>query len=304
VVLLVFGYTDFMKVSIIDIGTQSVKQYIFEVEGGDKTTVFYKRYSDAHLGNNDEITEEAIRRNLALLKECIERNQAAGVKKLELLGTDILRKARSATRFLAEVKKLTGCDIQVISQELEAEYLYEGFVPLLPDGFRFAAFNIGGGSTEVVFGDSDKMESYVNLPFGVKLLRSEFANGDAIDWCGVDAYLKRVIKAGSHCDNVFVTGALDFISTAGPPLGIVFERTPIPHHPVKITIGQYREYISVLRSTEISRLKELYPQDPGFCDNLALGQSVYLALAEALGAKTIIPSRNDLTDGVIRRMVQ
>jgi hypothetical protein len=269
-VLFVFGYTCCMRVSIIDIGTQSTKQYIFEVEGNSKTALFYKRYSDAHLGNNDEITDDAIERNILLLKECIERNRIEGVEKLEILGTDILRKAGNAARFLAKVKELAGCDVEVISQDLEATYLYEGFKPLLPDGFRFAAFNIGGVSTEVVIGDSDKMESYCNLPFGVKFLRSEFANKDVINWTGVDAYLKRNIKIKSRRDNVFVTGALDFISTAGPALGVVFEKTSIPQHPFKITIEQYREYITTLRRTKVDRLRQLYPRDPGFYDILLL----------------------------------
>jgi hypothetical protein len=77
----------------------------------------------------------------------------------------------------------------------------------------------------------------------------------------------------------YIPGALDFISTAGPALGVTFDRTTIPHHPFSLPIKDYVTYVDTLRMTSISDLKKLYPRDPGFCDNLALGQSVYRAIA-------------------------
>jgi exopolyphosphatase/guanosine-5'-triphosphate,3'-diphosphate pyrophosphatase len=292
-----------MNVSIIDIGTQSLKHYIFTIEGQEKKLLFYKRHSDAHLGNNDEITTDAIDRNIRILQECLRRNEKESVTKLKLLGTDILRKAAHADTFLQKVKEIAGQEIQVISQEQEAIYLYEGFISIVPGSFRFAALNIGGGSTEVVLGDAKHREAFINLPFGVKFLRNEFVKGGQTDWRALDDYLEEAVVVESSVDNVFITGALDFISAAGPALGVQLQQTAIPHHPLNLSIDTYRAYINVLRGTAVGTLKKLYPQDPGFCDNLALGQSVYLAIAKKLAAKKVIPSRNDLTDGVIYRML-
>jgi exopolyphosphatase/guanosine-5'-triphosphate,3'-diphosphate pyrophosphatase len=293
-----------MKVSIIDIGTQSLKHYIFDVTGGEKKVLFYKRHSDAHLGNNNEITQKAIERNLQILQACLDQNKKENVEKVELLGTDILRKAENARVFLARAKAMAGREIHVISQELEAKYLYEGFISIVPDDFHFAALNIGGGSTEVVVGSADRMEKFVTLPFGVKLLRSEFASGEQVNWKGLDDYLEEAITMDALAENVFITGALDFISAAGPSLGVEFRRMTIPHHPFSLPLKEYQTYIDTLRTTSVDDLKKLYPKDPGFCDNLALGQSVYLAIAKKLSAKLIIPSRNDLTDGVVYQMLR
>lgn len=302
-VILLLVYTCYMKISIIDIGTQSIKHYIFSINGIEKEAVHYKRYSDAHLGNDDEINEEAMRRNLAILQECLARNGREGVEELKLLGTDILRKAKSANNFLEQVRELSGQDVEVISQDLEANYLYLGFVPIVPDRFHFAAFNIGGGSTEVVMGDARRSEGFITLPFGVKLLRSRFADGEKVDWARLDEYLEREVKMEKQVDNVFITGALDCISVVGPALGVTFDTTAIPNHPLSLSIDEYREYILALRKTPVSELKALYLKDPDFCDNLALGQSVYFMIAKKLSSKTIIPSRNDLTDGVIYEML-
>jgi len=43
------------------------------------------------------------------------------------------------------VKDLTGSDVQIISQDVEAQYLYEGFISIVPADYEFAAMNIGGG---------------------------------------------------------------------------------------------------------------------------------------------------------------
>lgn len=292
-----------MKISIIDIGTQSLKHYIFEAEESQKKLLHYKRYSEANLGESDPLSKEAIDRTIKILDECLLINQAQKVSKLEILGTEILRKAQNATDFTSAVKVLSGNEIKVISQDQEALYLYEGFIKIIPSDFNFAAMNIGGGSTEVVIGDNLQLIKSTKIPFGVKLMKNNFTTDEGMDWKGLDDYLAQNITLDVHIKNVFVTGVLDFISVVGPHLGFIFEPSSIPKHPIKFTMDKYVEFLDVLRNTSIDNLKKLYPKDPGYADNFAIGQSVYVAIARKLTATTIIPSNNDLTDGVIHQML-
>jgi exopolyphosphatase/guanosine-5'-triphosphate,3'-diphosphate pyrophosphatase len=292
-----------MTVSIIDIGTQSLKHYIFDVKGNSKTSLHYKRYSDANLGENEVISPETIQRNINILSECLEKNKTVGVSKLQIVGTEILRKAQNAKDFTAAVKELSGHDVQIISQDKEAQYLYDGFINLIPDNFTFASMNIGGGSTEVVIGDKHHLIDSKKIPFGVKSVKKTFLKDTGMDWKGMDEYLAQEIVMGHEAENVFVTGVLDFITAVGPHLGFEFEKNTIPNHPIKVTLEKYISFLEVLRNTSIEDLKKLYPKDPGFADNFAVGQSVYVAISRKLKAKTIIPSNNDLTDGVIHALV-
>lgn len=288
-----------MKISIIDIGTQSVKHYIFEVSGTDKKLLHYKRYSGANLGEHSALLPETIERNVALLSECMAFNTKESVEKIQMLGTDILRKAENAGAFTSRVESLFGLTIQILTHEEEAKLLYEGFIPLLKNDLTFAATNIGGGSTEIVIGNKDRLIESVKIPFGVKFLRQTFADGNDIDWKKLDNYLSDEIRIENSSPELFITGVLDFITAVGPSLGIHLPSSDIANHPIQIDMSSYPSLVETVRKTPVEKLKELYPKDPGFCDNFGIGQSVYLAIAKKLGTATIIPSNNDLTDGVI-----
>ncbi len=288
-----------MIISIIDVGTQSIKHYIFDVNDNDKNLIYYKRYSEANLGESDIISKDTIERNIKIISECVLVNKDKGVEKMEILGTEILRRAENSSTFIFEVRKLTNKEIKVVSHDDEAKYLYQGFIKIVPDQFTFGAINIGGGSTELVIGDKGKMIKSHKIPFGVKAIRSSFAVGNSVDWNAVDQYLDSEIITNQSAENVFVTGVLDFIGTVGPHLGFTFDNCDIPNHPIKFNIERYIEFLSVLRKTDIETLRSLYTKDPMFADNFAIGQSVYAKISSKLNAKTIIPSNNDMTDGVL-----
>jgi exopolyphosphatase/guanosine-5'-triphosphate,3'-diphosphate pyrophosphatase len=292
-----------MKISIIDMGTQSIKHYIFDVDTNTKKLLHYKRYSEANLGQSEVIEPEAFERNLKILDECLKINRDQKVSRLQVLGTEILRKAENAKDFTRAVEKATGSEVQIISQDLEAQYLYEGFINIIPDeSYTFAAVNIGGGSTEVVVGNKHHLIDFQKLPFGVKFLKKSFQNGDDMNWNDVDLYLEKEIVLRQRAKNIFVTGVLDYISTVGHHLGFEFEQNDLSNHPIKFTLATYTHFLEVLRNTPIEDQKMLYPKDPGYADNFATGQSVYVAIARKLSSETIIPSDNDLTDGVIHQM--
>ena len=293
-----------MKISVIDIGTQSLKHSIFEVDGTHKELIHYKRYSDANLGENSEISQESIARTLSILNECIKTNKKESVEKTKLLGTDILRKSEKASEFISEVRERFAFEIEILSHEQEAEYLFKGFIPLIDSNTKFSAANIGGGSIEIVSGNGNTLVESEKIPFGVKFLRQTFSSENGMDWGRFVEQLVNEIHITNKAPLCFVTGAYDFISIVGPKLGYEFEECEIINHPIQLNIQQYESFVEKLRTTPVETLKELYPKDPGFCDGVAIGQSTYLAIVQKVEAQTVIPSGNDLTDGVIYELLK
>lgn len=293
-----------MKLSIIDIGTQSLKHYIFEQNSGGHRLVYYKRHSEANLGETSTLSQETIERNLGILQRCLELNAAEGVTGLKLIGTEILRQASNAAEFQQAVRQLAGHDIEVITQDKEALYLYEGFIDVIPHASVFAAINIGGGSTEVVLGTKEIFGASIQLPFGAKFLRRTFGEHNHTDWAGLDAYLDREIQVSQQAPVMFITGVLDFITTVKPLIPFVAQPCDFPRHPYILALADYWEYIQALRATPVEKLKEYFNKDPNFCDGTTMGHTVYYTFAKKLGVKQVIPSRNDLTDGIVYEMGQ
>ncbi len=294
-----------MKLSIIDIGTQSMKHYIFQQDEMGKNLIHYKRHSDANLGESNPISQEAINRNLEILKSCLELNAKENVEKLHLVGTEILRKADNAADFITPVKELTGHDIEIISQDKEALYLYEGFLDVVNPDQKFGAINIGGGSTELVIGTKEEFISSTKLPFGAKFLRKTFGEHNDINWEKLDEYLDQEIKVNDQVKDLFITGVLDFITTIGPH-NIPFVSSPsnLADHPISLTMQDWRDWILKMRAIPVENLKEWFAKDPGFCDGTTIGHSVYYIFAKKLGVEKVYPSRRDLTDGIIYEMSQ
>jgi hypothetical protein len=82
-------------------------------------------------------------------------------------------------------------------------------------------------------------------------------------------------------------------------LWLAFNTCTIPHHPLSFSLQAMREFVERLRTTPAEKLKKLYSQDPWFADNVAIGQTLYYKVAEKYKVEMIIPSRNDLIDGLI-----
>ena len=291
-----------MKLSIIDIGTQSVKHYIFEQNTDGKKLIHYKCYSEASLGEHETISKETINRNIEILKGCFALNDKEGVEKTHLVGTEILRKANNAKDFTDEVLKLSGIEIEVISQDKEALYLYEGFLDVVPPGEKFGAINIGGGSTELVVGTKEKLLSSVKISFGVKFIRKTFGEHNDINWQKLDEYLDKEINISERVPELFITEVLDFITVMSSY--VIFNSSPsqLPDHPLMLTMQDWHAWILKLRATPVEELKKHFTQDPNFCDGVTIGHSVYYVVAKKLGVERVFPSRRDLIDGIVYKM--
>lgn len=287
------------KISIIDIGTQSIKHYIFAIEWSHKETIFYKRYSEGHLGHEWKITEEAIERNIKILNECMQKNRQDEAQKTIAIGTQILRTANNASKFCQQVKDSFGIDIKVLSHEDEALYLYKWLAAII-GGESFGAVNIGWWSTEIVIGTQDRLQQSIKIEIGVKTLRTLFANNTGIDWIAMEAYLDEHLHLQDIQEQtLFITGVLDFYLTVGPQLGYQFIESKFPNHPIVFDLKFMEGFVQTLRTTGVEKLRSIYSKDPGFADNVAIGQTLYRKVAQKLGASNICPSKYDLTDGLI-----
>lgn len=291
-----------MIISIIDIGTKSLKHYIFNIFGAEKKLLHYKRYSEVNLGENNIINLETEERLFSVINQCLTTNKTFCVEKIKIVGTEVFRSSSQTKELLDKIERLTGRGVEILDQDKEAFYLYNGFIDLIGDNKVFAAVNIGGGSTEIVLGDNKSLRYHQKLKFGVNFCKNTFG-GDKVDWLKLDKYLEENIEKLDGAKEIFITGVLDFLYTVAPRLGFDFKKCLIANHSLYLNIDDYKLLVMKLRVTPIEILRGLYMKDPDFADNVAIGQSVYLKVAEKLGANIVIPSNNDLTDGIINSLL-
>lgn len=167
------------RIAAIDIGTNTVLLTVAEhVEsGGDLGGHFRivgERHAITRLGQGVDQTQrldaEASRRTLDCLRRYAQEMAALATNRAVCVGTSALRDAFGGHQFLLEASAILGCPVEVVSGAREAELTFRGAVSGLADDpvtltrsasssdvvgsndDRVLAFDIGGGSTEIVLG--------------------------------------------------------------------------------------------------------------------------------------------------------
>jgi exopolyphosphatase/guanosine-5'-triphosphate,3'-diphosphate pyrophosphatase len=146
-----------MRVAAIDIGTNTVLLLVAEATGRGLSPVA-ERATITRLGEDVDrarrLKPEAIARTRACLEQYAQAVRDLGADRVALVGTSAMRDAAGGDELRAGIRELFGVDARVISGETEARLTFHGAMSGLPQRAdeEVAVFDIGGGSTEVVFG--------------------------------------------------------------------------------------------------------------------------------------------------------
>ncbi len=161
-----------MRYSVIDIGTNTMLLLIAELDP-DKQVV--KTILDTlrapRLGKGVDsarnITSESINKAIIILNEYKKISSEHGSAKIFATATSFIRDSNNKTEFLETIKKETGIKIEILTGEDEAKWSFVGAVhDKLNSGAaksRITTIDIGGGSTEITFGEISANASEVSL---------------------------------------------------------------------------------------------------------------------------------------------
>ncbi|TPE48519.1 Ppx/GppA phosphatase family protein [Amaricoccus solimangrovi] len=160
----------------LDLGTNSCRMLIATPEGGHFRVVdaFAKSVRlGSGLERTGHLSHGSIARTISALEVCADKLRRYQVGTMRLVATEACRRARNGRHFLARVTRETGLRLEVIRPEEEARLAVISCAPLVAeDATQVLVFDIGGGSTELVWIDlSDvppegRAQAIVNLRVG------------------------------------------------------------------------------------------------------------------------------------------
>ncbi|NQV45718.1 MAG: Ppx/GppA family phosphatase [Rhodospirillales bacterium] len=149
------------------------------------------------LGASGRLADEAMDRTLEALNICAAIMARNGVERYHAVATEACRRARNGDGFIARVLAETGLKLESITTEREASLTFAGCHPLLDDHLPYGlVFDIGGGSTELMWIDqsrigSDRLVAFHSIPEGVVTLSERFGS-DALDAAAFEALLTHI----------------------------------------------------------------------------------------------------------------
>ena len=147
-----------MRVAAIDCGTNSIRLLIADIDGGNFREVV-RDMEIVRLGQGVDETgqfhPDAIARTLTAVDKFAAEIAKRGVEKIRFCATSATRDATNRHLFVDGVRERLGIEPEVISGNEEAALSFAGAIKDLdPSNGPFLVVDIGGGSTEFVFGTS------------------------------------------------------------------------------------------------------------------------------------------------------
>jgi exopolyphosphatase/guanosine-5'-triphosphate,3'-diphosphate pyrophosphatase len=171
-----------MRRAVIDVGTNSVKLLVADVEG-QRIQPVVEKSEQTRLGQGfyetHQLQSEAIRltgRAVAGFAALARDTQA---RFIHVIGTSAARDALNKEELALAIQQSSGLSLQIISGEQEAEWVFRGVStdPRLA-GQKLLILDVGGGSTEFILGEAGHHLFRESFPLGSVRLLEKFRPGD------------------------------------------------------------------------------------------------------------------------------
>jgi len=106
------------------------------------------------VGGSNIRTDEAQHRASKAVRICAGKIRYHRVRDARIVATEACRRADNGRAFVQRVNRETGLSMDIISPEEEARLAVAGCAPLIdPEAEQLLVFDIGGGSTELIWID-------------------------------------------------------------------------------------------------------------------------------------------------------
>jgi len=167
------------RFAVIDVGTNSVKFHIGELEDGGAWRTICDRAEVTRLGEGLEDTgrlgAEPIARTTEAIAAMVTEAEREGVEKIAAVGTAGMRIASNSAELVDAVRERTGVEIEVIPGEEEARLAYVAATTGLGlTSGNLVVFDTGGGSSQFTFGAPGRIEEQFSVNVGAARFTEQF----------------------------------------------------------------------------------------------------------------------------------
>ena len=297
-----------MRVAAIDCGTNSIRLLIADIDGNNFREVV-RDMEIVRLGQGVDETgqfhPDAIARTLAAVDKFAAEIAKRGVEKIRFCATSATRDATNRHLFVDGVRDRLGIELEVISGDEEAALSFAGAIKDLdPSNGPFLVVDIGGGSTEFVFGTST-VEAARSVNIGcVRMTERHFASDPAKSE-QIEAARTDIQAAIAQAAAVVpITQAKTLVAVAGTATTVAAAALELPEydryaiHLSRISAQQTHDAATMFANTTREQRLQLGYMHPGRVDVIAAGALVLSEIMKATGATEFIASESDILDGM------
>ena len=302
-----------MRVAAIDCGTNSIRLLIADIDGNNFREIT-RQMEVVRLGQGVDKTgafhPDAIARTLAAVDLYAAEIAKRGVEKIRFCATSATRDATNRALFIDGVKERLGIEPEVIAGEVEAALSFQGATKDFDKSQGpFLVIDIGGGSTEFVFG-TDSVEAARSMNIGCVRMSERHFTGDQPDPGQIASAIEDIDEAiRQAAKSVPITDAKTVIMVAGTATTVAAAAIDLPAydryaiHLSRISAERTHQISTeLLRETREQRAAHGY-MHPGRVDVIGAGSLVLDRIMLATGATEFVASESDILDGMAWSLV-
>jgi Exopolyphosphatase len=311
--------------AVIDVGTNSVKLLVADVDGHDvhplieesKQTRLGKGFYEPHrlLPEPIDATAQAVAKFATTARE----QDASSIR---VVATSAARDAVNPEDLIRAIREASGLKVEIISGEQEAEWAFQGVTtdPRLATA-PILLLDAGGGSTEFILGQGEQKHFRASFPLGTVRLMETLPHGDppkraelakCRKWLGefmdreikptLDPALKREKRdsgSGGKVMMVGTGGTVSILSRMEQKLDS-YDREKIEG--AVISLNRLVEHVELLWSLPLEQRKEIPGLPKRRADVILTGVLIYEAIMKSFGFTELHVSTRGLRFAAVMQM--
>ena len=302
------------RVAAIDCGTNSIRLLIADI-AGDNFKEVLRTLEIVRLGQgvdqNKAFHPDAIGRTLKAVELFRDQIVSKGAEKIRFCATSATRDATNRSLFTDGVREILGIEVEVIPGEEEAELSFIGATKeLRQSDAPFLVVDIGGGSTEFVFG-SQKVEFAKSVNIGCVRMSERHLNTQPPTMAQVAQAIVDIDIAITQAAAVVpITTAKTLVAVAGTATTVAaaaLELTDYDRHLIhlsRISSDKVHKVAANFQSMSKDQIASLGFMHPGRVDVITAGSLVLSRIMAATGATEFVASESDILDGMAWSLIK
>ena len=299
------------RVAAIDIGTNSVLLLVAEVQGDDIVPLV-ERATITRLGQGVDRTRhlapEAIERTLACLERYAADIREHAPESVFVVGTSAMRDAEGGASFRESARAILGVEPRVASGDEEAELTFLGSLSGLPIEGDVLVFDVGGGSTEIIVGDSRTgPRAKISLDIGSVRLTERHVRADppgSEELRAVREDVRAALAKVPFAPSGAVVGVAGTVTTLAAFVKDIAPYDAARVHGAELLASEVASAADRLAALPLDQRKALPAIDPKRADVIVAGAVLVDELLRFCGAERVVVSDRGVRWGLVVRALR
>lgn len=209
---------------------------------------------------------------------------------LRACATSAMRDAVNAKEIIKKIKEETGIEIQVISGQEEATYIYENHIAdNMSTDETYLYIDVGGGSTELTFFTDGKLAAKASFDIGtIRLIKNQV---DEKSWNKMKDFVKAKTSRYHHITAIGSGGNINKLFSMSKRK----EGKPL-------SLNLLKDYYKDMNSLTVSQRMSLYKLREDRADVIVPALSIYINVMRWADSDEIYVPKIGLSDGLIHSL--